>query len=91
MQNKFIAGVLGNKKIYPVTVREMVEILKALIDEYRQQCYKSNNEKVLLVITRQIKIYKNREPKLFAQSRRYLRTKRKILLKVILTAKFLNN
>ncbi len=87
MQNKFISGILGNKNIYPVTVREMVEILKALIDEYRQQCYKPNNENVLGVITRQIKIYKNREPKLFAQSKRYLRMKRKVLLRVILTQK----
>lgn len=87
MQNKFIADLLGNKNIYPVTIKEMVDILKVLIDEYRKQCYKSNNEKVLQVIIHQIKIYRKSEPKLFAQSRRYLRMKRKILLRVILTQK----
>ena len=88
MHDKYIAGLLGNKNIYPVTVREMVEILKPLIDEYRKQAGKSKNENVLKVINYRIRLYKKMEPVLFARSRRYLRTKRKILLRVILTQKF---
>lgn len=88
MHDKYIAGLLGNKNIYPVTVREMVEILKPLIDEYRKQAGKSKNENVLKVINHRIRLYKKMEPVLFARSRRYLRTKRKILLRVILTQKF---
>ena len=89
MHDKYIANILGNKNIYPVTVREMVEILKPLIDEYRKQTGQPNNEKVLKTLTRRIKLYKRMEPVLFARSRRYLRTKRKILLRVILTQKYL--
>lgn len=89
MDDKTIANILGNKNIYPVTVKEMVEILKPLIDEYRLQAAKSNNEGVLKSITRRIKLYKRMEPVLFARSRRYLRTKRKRLLRVILTQKHL--
>ena len=89
MDDKYIANILGNKNIYPVTVREMVEILKPLIDEYRLQSAKINNKDILKTLTRRIKLYKRMEPVLFARSRRYLRTKRKILLKVILSQKYL--
>lgn len=89
MDDKYIAKILGNKNIYPVTVREMVEILKPLIDEYRKQAGKPNNEKVLQLLINRIKLYKKMEPVLFARSRRYLRAKRKILLRVILIQKHL--
>ena len=87
MQNKYIANILGNKKIYPVTVNEMVKILKPLIDEFRKQAGKPNNEKILKILKYQIRFYKRAEPVLFARSRRYLRHKRKILLRVVLSQK----
>ncbi len=88
MQDKYIANLLGNSYIYPVTIFEMVGVLKLLIDEYRRQAGKSNNEKILKALTRQIKLYKRQEPALFARSRRYLRAKRKKLLRIILSRKF---
>jgi len=88
MQNLFVAEIFGDRALYPVTIYEMSEALKILIDEYRRQCYNPDGQKNLRAIISQVKFFKKTNPKIFKGSKKYLRTKRLKILEMILSLRF---
>lgn len=81
--DNYLKEYRNNPAYHPIIVRQMVNILKALLDMFFKASFKSlpgyqNN------ISAAIKYLKKKEPKLFYQARPYLGRKRRKLLKAIL-------
>lgn len=75
-----------NKMIkYPIIVKDMVDIIKPLIDNFRSHRYLPDSEICIKNIIKRIHLLKKCEPFLFSMSKKYLGMKRFRLLKEILS------
>ncbi len=78
---------LADPRYRPIIVRDMVFILRGLLDKYRSLSETDPFSETLSKIIDSIKILRRQDPKLFYKAKPYLHAKRNKLLSAILRFK----